>query len=76
MSDFLTAVFVFAFVAVVGPAYAAGVHRLGAWITRKLPPKAVRLLTKRLWRTEWDRARPRDLIALEAEDKLNKQFVR
>lgn len=61
---------------VVGTIYCNAVHWLGAWITRRLPARLVRILSKRLWVTEYDRARAYDRIALEAEDKLNKRFVR
>lgn len=58
---------------IVGALYVGGVHRLGAWIVKRLPPRAVRILSKRLWLTERDKARDYDRIALQAEDKLNKR---
>lgn len=58
----------------IGILYVGGVHRLGAWIIRHLPARYVRILSKRLYITHWDRSRPYDRIGLEAEDKLNKRF--
>lgn len=58
----------------IGLLYVAGVHRLGAWIIRHLPPRYVRILSKRLYITHWDKSRPYDRIGLEAEDKLNKRL--
>ena len=59
---------------VIGALYVNAVHRLGAWIIRRLPARYVRILSKRLYITHWDKARPYDRIGLEAEDKLNKRF--
>lgn len=59
---------------VVGILYVNAVHRLGAWIIRCLPARCVRILSKRLYITHWDKARPYDRIGLEAEDKLNKRI--
>jgi hypothetical protein len=58
---------------VIGIFYVNGVHRLGAWIIRRLPARYVRVLSKRLYITHWDKSRPYDRIGLEAEDKLNKR---
>lgn len=58
----------------IGILYVGCVHRLGAWIIRHLPARYVRILSKRLYITHWDRSRPYDRIGLEAEDKLNKRF--
>ena len=58
---------------VVGILYVNAVHRLGAWIIKHLPARYVRILSKRLYITHWDKARPYDRIVLEAEDKLNKR---
>jgi len=58
----------------VGGLYVTGVHRLGAFITRHSPRWLVRILTKKLWTTEWDRARKVNHIGLQAEDKLNKRY--
>ena len=61
---------------VIGVLYVNAVHRLGAWIIKHLPARYVRILSKRLYTTHWDRARPYDRIGLEAEDKLNKRIIR
>ena len=76
MATFLQVVVLLVLLSAVAVAYVAGVHRLGAWIVRHLPARYVRILSKRLWRTEYDKARDYDRIALEAEDKLNKRAAR
>jgi len=58
----------------VGILYVNAVHRIGALIIRHLPARYVRILSKRLYITHWDKSRPYDRIGLEAEDKLNKRF--
>lgn len=76
MGTFLQVAVLLVLLPVVAVAYAAGVHRLGAWIVRHLPARYVRILSKRLWLTEYDKARDYDRIALQAEDKLNKRTAR
>lgn len=73
MEIFLQALLIFLVFPVVGIIYVNGVHRLGAWLVSKMPAKAVRILSKRLYFTDWDKARDYDRIALQAEDKLNKR---
>ena len=73
METFWQVVFMFVVLPVIGTLYVNGVHRLGAVIVRNLPAKYVRILSKRLYLTAWDKARPYDRIALEAEDKLNRR---
>lgn len=75
MEIFLQVLLVFLVFPLVGVIYVTGVHRLGAWIISKLPPRAVRVLSRRLYVTDWDKTRDYDRIALQAEDKLNKRTV-
>lgn len=75
MEIFLQVLLVFLVFPLVGVIYVTGVHRLGAWIISKLPPGAVRVLSRRLYVTDWDKTRDYDRIALQAEDKLNKRTV-
>ena len=70
---FLQVIFMIVVFPILGKLYVSGVHRLGAVIVRHLPAKYVRILSKRLYLTAWDKARPYDRIALEAEDKLNRR---
>lgn len=60
----------------LGPMYANAVHRLGAWIVKAAPVWLVRLLSFRLWRTQFDVAREVDHIGLQVEDRLNKRIPR
>lgn len=68
----LALVFFFVFVPLVGMAYANGVHRVGAWIVRRLPPGIGLFLGKRLYRSTWDRSRNYDEIAA-ARNSLRKR---
>lgn len=58
----------------VGRYYVGFVHWLGAKAVKWSPRWLARILSGRLWRTEWDRARDVDRIAMEREDKLNKRY--
>jgi|GEM_PF-6616167 len=76
MEVFLQIIIALFVIPAVGILYVNAVHRLGAWIIRRLPARYVRVLSKRLYATQWDKARPYDRIGLEAEDKLNKRIIR
>jgi hypothetical protein len=68
----LALVFFFVVVPLVGLAYANGVHRLGAWIVRRLPPRIGLALGKHLYRSTWDQGRKYDQVAL-ARNSLRKR---
>lgn len=61
---------------VIGVLYVTAVHRAGAIAIKYSPRWLARILTKKLWTTEFDRGRKVNHIGLQAEDKLNKRVVR
>jgi hypothetical protein len=68
----LALVFFFVVVPLVGRLGSNGVHRLGAWIVRHLPPRVGLFLGKHLYRTQWDEARGNDEVA-RARNSLRKE---
>jgi len=73
MPDWVIALlFFFVAVPVIGLAYANGVHRLGAWIVRRLPPRVGLFLGKHLYRSTWDMGRQYDEVA-RARNSLRKR---
>ena len=73
MKDWVIALlFFFVAVPLFGKAYANGVHRLGAWIVRRLPPRLGLLLGKRLYRSSWDTGRQYDEVE-RARNSLRKK---
>lgn len=74
MDTFLEVLFLFLVARYLGKWYVNGVHNLGATIIKHCQPWLVRILSFRLWTTEWDRSREVNKIGLQAEDKLNKRW--
>lgn len=73
METFWQVLLMFLVFPVVGLLYVKAVHWLGAVIVKHSPRWIVRIISKKLWTTEWDRSRPVNHIGLQAEDKLNKR---
>jgi hypothetical protein len=63
MDWLLALVFFFVLVPLIGLTYANGVHRLGAWIVRRLPARLGLFLGRHLYRSSWDMGRKYDEVA-------------